>query len=1329
MNRSDLITEKLVTDEEVRRALWTSFLPTKISRIRFDMMNGGFDEQHGETSVESHLTSITPCSRTSATTMTADLSIFDEAGNTRIQVENLVISTIGATKREDDYELYLHTVMDLDPEDAILTANWTDPNGSLAENCDQVAQHNINQFRHTPVVDTPPASPITSEMSHEDFSESHVVVLHQPEATSDLYKPANTSSNLGPLDLIRNADRMPHGAAPNNVPNAFEETQSLLDFRKHLQRVIRQIVHRFPRMNILGLTDPRYDLTESILDGLEHSYLSYTIGNDMEGNLLERLPSLRDNKKISATLLSLNPYVEDADASPGLYDMVIVSASALDNNGCDQLSALKTIRGFTKSGGYLIVISTPVEPVGKRTKTGVMSKAALDSPLTKPNWRDWLNASDECHFISRARNSDQHHSLGFSLSIRQADFGFKHDRVKPAVTMVTEHVLVVGGQTESVLAISDGLIGLLEPSCQKISTAQSLGDVRPDIACSCTGAIILADLEEPVCLSLTAERLEILKHLMRPGMTVLWVTSNARDNPCKATSFGLTRSLMAEIPTLVLQVLDLDKQEDCSNIVLDTFYRLAQHAQSSLSIDSGNVLSVYEHEIHIEGGKRLIPRVLPYKPANDRLNAYRRPVSRKLSILNTCILLEPTRTVDGPILYEARDVGDARSWYAVSPATRLIRVEYSSSQPASIGVFRNLYVCIGRSIEKPGILCVALSPYLASIVQAHVLLTYELSTPNDDFPRLVCVLSQVLFAYELVQKTEQDLVLIEPSQTLRLCIEDLLSSAFSGKNLNLEVWSCNENVYNKNSRTKMVHPWSTAREVRSCLPKTRCLVYDFLPRGVQLSETVAALSTDVDYYRHSSIQPIGKLVRELDVVPSKMMKEAWDSALKLAIAEMGKQDGRNAAINIVTPAQLLSTATPLSQFAVIDWQADRNLQVIVSPLVKSGMLRKDRTYVLVGLTRDLGQSICRLFIEHGAKHIVVASRNPDTCPAWVSDLNSAGSNIHVHRLDVTDLEDVRQLEGKISSHRSGMPRVGGVVNGAMVLDDRVFAHMDIDTWTRVMEPKTIGSKNLDTVFASPDLEFFIMTSSFAAIGGHAGQSNYAAANMYMNGLALSRRNRGLAGSVLNIGVIYGIGLLARERQAIYEGLERDGYPPISERDLHHMFIEAIEAGRPFPGQIVDLTTGLARYHVNGHKSLHWHRDPRFCHFTVADDDEQDGAGPPGDQQQKNIKDLIQAADSVSAATIILQTAFCSRLETVLNLPANSVSADRSIVDIGVDSLVAVDIRDWVYKSSGEDIPVMKILGASSIAACKLNFRLRLPMYSANLVPCIVCHEVVEKAKK
>jgi hypothetical protein len=217
----------------------------------------------------------------------------------------------------------------------------------------------------------------------------------------------------------------------------------------------------------------------------------------------------------------------------------------------------------------------------------------------------------------------------------------------------------------------------------------------------------------------------------------------------------------------------------------------------------------------------------------------------------------------------------------------------------------------------------------------------------------------------------------------------------------------------------------------------------------------------------------------------------------------------------------------------------------------------------------------------------------------------------------------------------------------------------------------------------------------------------------MNGLAASRRSRGLPGTALNIGVIYGLGFLHREKEQLYAGLEREGYLPISERDIHHMFLEAIVAGRPpkpaLPGmtvkqqsQVYDITMGLRRFRVNDPNPLSWHLDPRFSHFSVGSGAAGEISGDVDDETalKQSVKQMLENVDNVEAAAEIILERFTEHLERLLQLPKGSAHAYNSIAELGVDSLVAVEIRSWFYKSTDTDVGVMKILGATSITKRK-----------------------------
>ncbi|KXJ89683.1 hypothetical protein Micbo1qcDRAFT_212101 [Microdochium bolleyi] len=431
----------------------------------------------------------------------------------------------------------------------------------------------------------------------------------------------------------------------------------------------------------------------------------------------------------------------------------------------------------------------------------------------------------------------------------------------------------------------------------------------------------------------------------------------------------------------------------------------------------------------------------------------------------------------------------------------------------------------------------------------------------------------------------------------------------------------------------------------------------------------------------------------------------WENAVTRSMVRPG-QRSRSASWNgdkAMSVPELLARTGAVNRSQLVDWTAAHEIEVPVMQIVEKNLLKSNKTYVLIGLTRDLGQSLCRLLVRHGAQNIVLASRNPEMSPPWAAELaHITGARIIIEKLDVTQLGQVAALKYKLVEEHS-LPPVGGLINGAMVLDDRIFAHMTTETWERVMRPKAVGSRNLDTIFCEPDLEFFIMTSSFAAVGGHAGQSNYAAANMYMNGLAADRRRRGLAGSVLNIGVIYGLGFLHREKSELYAGLEREGYPPISERDVHHMVLEAIVAGRPTQqcGEgPYDIIAGLSRFSLDNPDCLHWQQDPRFSHLAILDSDDStaEEQHPGATAASASFSDRLATVTEPREMQQLILEEFTKRLQVLLQTkPGSEICEDSRLGELGIDSLLAVDIRGWVVKKFGVDLAVMKILGPSSIS--------------------------------
>ena len=202
----------------------------------------------------------------------------------------------------------------------------------------------------------------------------------------------------------------------------------------------------------------------------------------------------------------------------------------------------------------------------------------------------------------------------------------------------------------------------------------------------------------------------------------------------------------------------------------------------------------------------------------------------------------------------------------------------------------------------------------------------------------------------------------------------------------------------------------------------------------------------------------------------------------------------------------------------------------------------------------------------------------------------------------------------------------------------------------------------------------------------------------MAGLAGQRRKRGLAASVLDIGMLAGVGYVNRpEGPQVFKYLRKQGYPPVCEQEMHQMILETILAGRIGSSTSFQLTTGIHRYDLSGKHPLHWHNNPRFSHHTVEDSIEfstqESGAA-------QSIRDRVYGSSSQEAIREILEQSFAAQLEQMLQLPVDSIDVDLPIIDLGIDSLVAVEVRTWFMKEVGKDMPVLKVLGGSSISICK-----------------------------
>jgi hypothetical protein len=196
------------------------------------------------------------------------------------------------------------------------------------------------------------------------------------------------------------------------------------------------------------------------------------------------------------------------------------------------------------------------------------------------------------------------------------------------------------------------------------------------------------------------------------------------------------------------------------------------------------------------------------------------------------------------------------------------------------------------------------------------------------------------------------------------------------------------------------------------------------------------------------------------------------------------------------------------------------------------------------------------------------------------------------------------LDAGLAKIRESKPPIAGVAFGPLILQDVMFKNMELDLMEMVLEPKVNGACLLDERL--PDLDFFVMFSSFVMVSGNPGQAAYSAANAYTVALAQSRRSRGLAGSAIDIGAVYGVGFVARAGREEEYDVVRFMFDAVNEWELQALFAEAVVSDRRRDADSVELITGMPVFDPAYRDQIPYYDDPRLSYFKLSDGKQKGG---------------------------------------------------------------------------------------------------------------------------
>ncbi|KAJ5826937.1 hypothetical protein N7447_003700 [Penicillium robsamsonii] len=372
-------------------------------------------------------------------------------------------------------------------------------------------------------------------------------------------------------------------------------------------------------------------------------------------------------------------------------------------------------------------------------------------------------------------------------------------------------------------------------------------------------------------------------------------------------------------------------------------------------------------------------------------------------------------------------------------------------------------------------------------------------------------------------------------------------------------------------------------------------------------------------------------------------------------------------------------------------------------------LSPDASYLIVGGVGGIGRSIAHWLVAHGAKNLILLSRSAGNIDLpesektdgalFVRELReSAGCRVKPVSCDISLASEL--VKALRACADDGFPPVRGVVQGAMLLRDAIFEQMTLSDWHSGLRPKVDGTWNLHTEFAAPgSLDFFVMLSSVSGVLGIASQTNYAAGGTYEDAMAHWRQSKGLPGVSIDLGPISDVGYVA-ETAKVSERLRRSGdYVMLDEATVLRALGAAV--ARPLGGRrqiIIGLNTA-AGPQWDSHGGSQLGRDARYVHLKRQS--KVSRAAPAGEGESgAGVSLSAQLADvgSRDDAARLISTAIAAKLADIFMIDVAEIDISKTPASYGVDSLIAVELRNMLVLQAAADVSIFNILQSASLAA-------------------------------
>jgi short-subunit dehydrogenase/acyl carrier protein len=340
-------------------------------------------------------------------------------------------------------------------------------------------------------------------------------------------------------------------------------------------------------------------------------------------------------------------------------------------------------------------------------------------------------------------------------------------------------------------------------------------------------------------------------------------------------------------------------------------------------------------------------------------------------------------------------------------------------------------------------------------------------------------------------------------------------------------------------------------------------------------------------------------------------------------------------------------------------------------------------YLIVGGTGGLGFATARWMMSRGARHLTLASRSGTLAPELAQEAarwrEASGTLVHTAACDVTDATALDALLADIAQR--GTP-LKGVLHSAMVIDDGLVRNLDNERFAAVLAPKLAGAWNLHRATRDAKLDFFVVYSSATTFLGNPGQSSYVAANSFLEALIAQRRAAGLAGTYMAWGPLDDVGFLARHAET-REALQAR---------IGGLSITSVEALAALERALLEMNAGEAVVRLDWQALALGMPAARARRYTEL---HARGSHEPARQGGVQMREQIAGLPFADALHLVEET-LQAQIARILHMSPEKIETGRSILDMGMDSLMGMELGMAVEESFQVKLSIMTMAEGATV---------------------------------